>query len=52
MRKNPNEPEKQACIVDFVYETGLDKAGDITTDRERMKWLSELAKVREINETV
>lgn len=52
LRKNPQEPDKQACIVDFVYENRLDKAGDITTDRERMEWLSELAKVREINETV
>lgn len=52
LRKNPSMPDKQACIVDFIYENGMDKAGDITTDQERMMWLSELAKVREIDETL
>mgnify|MGYP002517140007 CR=1 FL=1 len=52
LRKNPDEPEKQACIIDFIYENAADKSEDITTDRERMKWLSELAKARETDETV
>lgn len=52
LRKNPQEPEKQACVIDFVYENGIDKDGDVTTDQVRMEWLTELAKVREADEIV
>lgn len=52
LRKNPHEPDKKACIVDFVYENKSDKTGDTTTDWERMEWLSQLAEVKEIDETV
>lgn len=45
LRKNPNDLDKVACVVDFIYEN-LSKE-DITTDRERMEWLSILAEVRE-----
>lgn len=45
LRKNPEELDKEACIVDFIY--GDEADDDVTTDRERMTWLSALAKVRE-----
>lgn len=44
LRKNINEPSKEACIVDFIY--GDPDCEDVTTDRERMEWLSKLARVR------
>lgn len=45
LRKNPEERNKMACIVDFIYSNST--GDDITTDGKRMEWLSLLAKVRE-----
>lgn len=52
LRRNPAEPEKKACVVDFIYENGQKNEEDTTTDMQRMIWLSELAKVREKNEII
>ena len=42
LRRNPDEPDKIACVVDFICESG----NDTTADEERKEWLSDLAKVR------
>lgn len=50
LRKNPEDLHKVACVIDFIYENSSQE--DVTTDRERMEWLSMLAKVREKNEII
>lgn len=50
LRKNPEEPDKEACIVDFIYDGSSSE--DITTDQKRMEWLNRLAKVRKGNEII
>lgn len=50
LRKNPEEPDKEACVVDFIYNGSSNE--DITTDKKRMEWLNSLAKVREKNEII
>lgn len=50
LRKNPEDPAKIACVVDFIYKGSSQE--DITTDQERMAWLTRLAEVREQNESV
>lgn len=50
LRKNPEDPAKMACVVDFIYKGSSQE--DITTDQERMAWLTKLAEVREQNESV
>lgn len=47
LRKDPTYPEKTARIVDFIHLCDSQKKEDITADRERELWLTELAKVRE-----
>lgn len=42
LRRNPDDPDKIACVVDFICESG----NDTTADEERKEWLSDLAKVR------
>lgn len=50
LRKNPDNPDKEACIVDFIYKGSLSE--DITTDQQRMEWLKKLAEVRKENEVI
>ena len=50
LRKNPEEPDKEACIVDFIYDGSSNE--DITTDHKRMEWLNKLAEVREKSEVI
>ena len=47
LRKNPAWEEKEARIVDFIYDSGEKGKDDVTADRERESWLKELSKVRE-----
>lgn len=43
LRKNPEEPSKKACVVDFICRG--ESGEDTTTDQERREWLTKLAKV-------
>lgn len=47
LRKDPGCRDKEAAIVDFICAGSEKAADDITADRERKKWLTELSKVRE-----
>lgn len=46
LRRNPDRPEKTACIVDFICENEKRRTGDTTADGEREEWLCALSKVR------
>lgn len=46
LRRNPEEPEKIATIVDFICDYENTQTEDITADMERENWLYQLSKVR------
>lgn len=51
LRRNPDEPQKVACVVDFVLEEKKVEWDDATADSERSKWLTELSKIRRVEES-
>lgn len=48
LRRNPDEPGKVACVVDFVLEGKKAEWDDVTADAERLNWLTELSKIRRV----
>lgn len=42
LRRDPKEPDKRACVVDFICESGSDTAAD----QNRRQWLETLSQVR------
>ena len=46
LRIDPNNPDKKAIIVDFIYDQGEDQEGCPATDIRRKIWLEEIAKTR------
>ena len=46
LRRNPDDLEKRATIVDFICDCDNRQEEDITADMERENWLSQLSKVR------
>lgn len=46
LRRNPDEPEKRATIVDFICSYENRQEEDVTADMERENWLRQLSKVR------
>lgn len=46
LRRNPEEPGKKACVVDFVLEGKNAEWDDITADAERSVWLKKLSEIR------
>ncbi|RMG31907.1 MAG: hypothetical protein D6732_14150, partial [Methanobacteriota archaeon] len=51
LRFDPNNPNKRAKVVDFIYEEEYDPNGDyIPPDIARREWLSKLSKIRREND--
>ncbi|MFS0518519.1 DEAD/DEAH box helicase family protein [Nostoc sp. UIC 10607] len=52
LRINPETPQKQSTVIDFVLQADeedkkeMNSNGEISADEERCQWLSELSKVR------
>lgn len=46
LRRDPGEPDKKACVVDFICECGKQKGEDTTADQERAHWLQTLSEIR------
>ncbi len=50
LRFDPNDPNKRAKVVDFIYEEEYDPNGDyVPPDITRREWLSKLSKTRREN---
>lgn len=47
LRKDPNDKEKRAHIIDFICSRENGPEEDTTADQEREKWLKKIAEIRE-----